>query len=240
MACGSDAQGRRQGLRGRRSAAGLSQLRHGRCPRHHGRRSVRRSDAHRSSQLPEDREALCRRHRGPEHPQQDDADRSSQLGRPGQPLGSVMSSNPNSILDSVKKVLGLDADYTEFDMDIVMHINTTFTTLQQLAVGPKTGFAIVDSSMLWSDYTDNLNLLGAVRTYVYLRVRMLFDPPATSFTIEAFTKQIEELEWRLNVMAEAINPPSQPVPIPVNPWNVWEDLVTRSRFSPRVVIVPYA
>jgi hypothetical protein len=151
-----------------------------------------------------------------------------------------MSSNPNSILDSVKKVLGLDADYTEFDMDVVMHINTTFTTLQQLAVGPKTGFAIVDNTLLWSDYTDNLNLLGAVRSYVYLRVRMLFDPPATSFTIEAFTKQIQELEWRLNVMAEEINPPSQPIPVPIDPWNVWEDLITRARYTPKVVIVPYA
>jgi hypothetical protein len=151
-----------------------------------------------------------------------------------------MSSNPDSILDSVKKVLGLDSDYTEFDLDVIMHINSTFMTLQQLAVGPKTGFAIVDNTLLWSDYTDNLNLLGAVRSYLYLSVRMLFDPPATSFTIEAFQKQKLEFEWRLNVMAETIEPPTQPIPIPIDPESVWEDLLRRTQFTPKVVVVPFA
>lgn len=108
-----------------------------------------------------------------------------------------MAEATDSILDMTKKALGIDSDYTAFDIDVVMHINSVFLTLNQLGVGPLEGFAIQDSETTWEEYTvDDLNL-NAVKSYMYLRVRLLFDPPTTSFTIEAMDKQVKELEWRL-------------------------------------------
>jgi hypothetical protein len=126
--------------------------------------------------------------------------------------------NPLSILDSVKKILGLDVDYTEFDLDVVMHINTAFMNLQQLAVGPVEGFTIADNTKLWTDFTEVENLLSGIQSYIYLRVRMLFDPPTLSFVIDAMQKQIAELEWRLNVQAEQIDPPTNPYTHPAQPY----------------------
>lgn len=112
-------------------------------------------------------------------------------------------SNTTSILDSIKKVLGLESDYTAFDPDILMHINSVFSTLNQLGIGPEAGFMIEDSTPTWDAFLgDNLKL-NAVKSYVFLRVRMLFDPPQTSFTIDAMKTQIQELEWRLNVERES-------------------------------------
>lgn len=106
-----------------------------------------------------------------------------------------------SILLSVKKALGLADDYTYFDRDIVMHINTVFMLLNQLGIGPEAGFSIEDSSTTWSDFADTSRLEG-IKSYMYLRVRLLFDPPTSSFAISSMETQIRELEWRLNVMAE--------------------------------------
>lgn len=110
-----------------------------------------------------------------------------------------------SILKSVKKVLGLEADYTAFDLDVMMHINSVFTILQQLGIGPDTGFAIEDDTATWDTFLGVNPLLNSVRTYVCLRVRMLFDPPQTSFHIDAMKQQIQELEWRLNVQRESVS-----------------------------------
>lgn len=107
-----------------------------------------------------------------------------------------------SILTSTKKVLGLDKDYTVFDLDIITYINGAFSTLTQLGIGPSVGFMIQDDSAEWEDFLASDIQLNAVKTYVSLRVRMLFDPPATSFHISAMDKQIEELEWRLNAHRE--------------------------------------
>lgn len=105
-----------------------------------------------------------------------------------------------SILNSIKKLLGIDASYDVFDVDIMMHINSTFFTLNQLGVGPASGFTIQSDAEKWSDYLGvNDNNLNAVKSYMYLKVRMLFDPPSTSFAIDAMKKQAEEYEWRLNV-----------------------------------------
>src|SRR5436190_23581885 len=102
-----------------------------------------------------------------------------------------------SILTSVKKNLGIDAAYTVFDHDILTYINGTFSTLTQLGVGPVTGYAIEDETPTWSDFIeDDDPRYNSVKTYVTLKVRMLFDPPATSYLLDAMTKQIEELEWR--------------------------------------------
>jgi hypothetical protein len=85
----------------------------------------------------------------------------------------------NSILNSVKKVLGLDEDDTGFDTDILIHINSMFMVLNQLGIGPENGFAIEDDSAMWADFIGVDPILNAVKTYVWLRVRMLFDPPST-------------------------------------------------------------
>jgi len=107
-----------------------------------------------------------------------------------------------SILISTKKVLGIAEDYTAFDLDIITHINTAFSTLTQLGVGPVEGFMIEDADPVWSDfYADDLQY-NAVKSYVFLRVRQLFDPPQTSYLIAATERQIQELEWRLNVHRE--------------------------------------
>lgn len=108
----------------------------------------------------------------------------------------------DSILDSVKKVLGIASEYDVFDQDIILHINSVFSTLNQLGIGPTDGFAIDDDVATWTDFIGTNKKLNSVKTYVCLRVRLLFDPPATSFAISAMEKQVQEMEWRLNVVRE--------------------------------------
>jgi hypothetical protein len=113
-----------------------------------------------------------------------------------------------SILISTKKILGIAEDYTVFDLDIITHINTAFSTLTQLGVGPAEGFMIEDDTAVWSDFIPDYESGGddlqynSVKSYVFLKVKQLFDPPTTSYLIAASEKQIEELEWRLNVHRE--------------------------------------
>lgn len=109
----------------------------------------------------------------------------------------------DSILTSTKKVLGIDEAYTAFDPDILMHVNSVFSTLNQLGIGPVEGFEVVDSSASWSDFLGGDPRLNSVKTYVYLRVRLVFDPPGTSFLVDSMNKQIQQMEWRLNVQREA-------------------------------------
>jgi hypothetical protein len=109
-----------------------------------------------------------------------------------------------SILTSTKKILGIAEDYTVFDLDILTHINTAFATLTQLGVGPADGFMIEDETAVWTDFDpvdDHLNF-NSVKSYVFLKVKMLFDPPTTSYLISASEDQIRELEWRLNTHRE--------------------------------------
>lgn len=108
----------------------------------------------------------------------------------------------DSILISTKKILGLSEDYAAFDLDVLTHINMAFATLNQLGVGPSVSFSVEDSSAGWSDLGVPPGQLSLVRTYVYLKTKMLFDPPGTSFVIEATNKQIAELEWRLMAYKE--------------------------------------
>lgn len=108
----------------------------------------------------------------------------------------------DSILNSVKKNLGLDANYKVFDPDIIMHTNSVFGTLHQLGVGPLGGFQIEDESNTWAEFTDNLVLLNPVKSYITLQVRMMFDPPTTSFHLEAIKEQIREFEWRISIQRE--------------------------------------
>ena len=107
-----------------------------------------------------------------------------------------------SILTSIKKMLGVAEDYTEFDEDIITHINSVFLNLTQLGVGPEEGFMIEDGTAVWEDFIDNSIQLQAVKTYMYLKVKLLFDPPLSSSVTEAFTRMIAELEWRLNAAVD--------------------------------------
>ena len=108
----------------------------------------------------------------------------------------------NSILDTVKQVCGIEPDYTHYDVDILMHINSVFATLNQLGIGPDDGFEISDATTEWSVYLESNKLLNSVKTYVCLKVRSIFDPPQTSYHINAMNEQLRELEWRINVVRE--------------------------------------
>jgi hypothetical protein len=130
----------------------------------------------------------------------------------------------DSILTSTKKVLGLDESYTAFDQDVILHINSVFNTLTQLGIGPLAGFAIEDNAAVWADFIGTDLRLNLVKTYVYLRVRMLFDPPTTGYLVTAMQEQIKELEWRLNVYREETGW-VDPDPIPTFDQIDWEDLI---------------
>lgn len=109
-----------------------------------------------------------------------------------------------SILTSIKKLLGPDETYTHFDPDIIIHINSALSILTQLGVGPSSGFSITDSSETWSDFLgDDSKKISSVKSYVYLKVRLLFDPPTSSAVIESMNRMISELEWRLQVASDS-------------------------------------
>lgn len=107
-----------------------------------------------------------------------------------------------SILTSIKKLLGIAEEYTQFDDDIIIHINSVFLNLTQLGVGPSEGFLIEDDTATWDDFIGDSNQLQAVKSYVYLKVKLLFDPPLSSSVAESMNRMISELEWRLNVAVE--------------------------------------
>lgn len=111
----------------------------------------------------------------------------------------------DSILTSIKKLLGIDEAYTHFDPDIVIHINSVLMILHQMGVGPSGGFIIEDETAVWGEFIPDASpvKLEAVKSYIYLKVRLLFDPPLSSAVIESINRQISELEWRLHVAAES-------------------------------------
>lgn len=108
-----------------------------------------------------------------------------------------------SILTSIKKLLGIPEDYEHFDQDIIIHINSVFMILNQLGVGPTEEFTITDKTAVWSDFISDNKKIESVKTYVYMKVRLLFDPPLSSAVMDCINKVINELEWRLNVAAES-------------------------------------
>lgn len=108
----------------------------------------------------------------------------------------------DSILNGTKKVLGIAPDYDVFDPDIILYINSVLSTLNQLGIGPPFGYSISGDAETWTQFIGTDPRLNAVKTYVQLRVRMLFDPPTTSYLISSMKEQIQELEWRLNVHRE--------------------------------------
>lgn len=108
-----------------------------------------------------------------------------------------------SILTSVKKMLGISEEYENFDPDLIMHINSIFTILNQLGAGPAKGFMITDKTAVWSDFISNEAMLQIVKSYMYLKVKLLFDPPLGSAVIESMNRQISEFEWRIEVGADS-------------------------------------
>lgn len=114
-------------------------------------------------------------------------------------MGSIRD---ESILASVKKLLNIEEDDMSFDTDIGILINNEFMTLHQLGIGPDEGFAIEDASTKWFDFSTDKTLINTVKTFVFMKVRMIFDPPASSVVAESYNSRIRELEWRLNVQAE--------------------------------------
>lgn len=107
-----------------------------------------------------------------------------------------------SILTSVKKTLGLPDEYEAFDLDVITHINSVFTILTQIGIGPSNGFAIEDKHSVWSDFMQDMNLYQLVKSYVVLKVKLLFDPPMSSAILECYKTQINEYEWRLKTITE--------------------------------------
>lgn len=113
----------------------------------------------------------------------------------------------DSILTTIKKPLGLDENYVVFDPDVIMLINTAFSTLHSLGIGPIDGFEITDETTTWDQFIGTDKTLNSVKTYIYLQVRLVFDPPTTSYLKDSIEKRIAELEWRLNVQRENVTHP---------------------------------
>lgn len=109
----------------------------------------------------------------------------------------------DSILTSVKKMLGIAEEYDHFDADLIMHINSVLTILGQLGVGPDEGFFIEDDGAEWTDFVPDMSNLQFIKTYIYQKVKLLFDPPQSASAIEALNRSISELEWRINAQVDS-------------------------------------
>lgn len=105
----------------------------------------------------------------------------------------------NSILTSIKKMLGIVEECEDFDTDIIIHINTALSSLTQIGVGPSDGFLITDKSSEWSNFINDNKKLEMIKTYIFLKVKNVFDPPASSTVKEIYNQNISELEWRISV-----------------------------------------
>ena len=114
-----------------------------------------------------------------------------------------LSIGMESVLTSIKKMLGIVEEYTHFDADLIMHINSVLSILNQIGVGPSEGFSIKDIEDTWTDFIPQSSKLEFVKSYTYMKVKLLFDPPLSSAVIESTNRMIAELEWRLNVAAES-------------------------------------
>ena len=110
-----------------------------------------------------------------------------------------------SILTSVKKMLGIVEEYEHFDADLIMHINSVLSILTQLGVGPSEGFSITDKTTTWSEFIPTNKNLESVKTYVYMKVKLIFDPPLSSSVSEAMNRMISELEFRILIEADSAN-----------------------------------
>lgn len=117
-------------------------------------------------------------------------------------ISEVQNTNSESILTSIKKLLGIHADCKDFDSDLIMHINSVFMVLNQLGVESEKVFSIEDEKAVWSDFTERKDF-KSIKTYIYLKVKMVFDPPLSAAVQTSIKESINEFEWRLNVQAES-------------------------------------
>lgn len=115
----------------------------------------------------------------------------------------------DSILGNIKQMLGVPLDVSVFDNDIISAIQVALLTIAQLGIGNPEGTQIDSVNQIWSDITWNNQALNAVKTLVYLKTKLIFDPPGTSYLIEAIERQITEIEWRLLVQVEHVDPPPE-------------------------------
>lgn len=130
----------------------------------------------------------------------------------------------DSILTTLKASLGLTEDDTNFDPELIMHTNSVLSTFNQLGLGPDEGYAITDKDQTWEDFLGNELRYNDAKSLLYLRVRMLFDPPTVGYVVTAYEKLIDEAVWRLNVSREEIVHP--PVPdIVVEPGDIGEEFI---------------
>jgi hypothetical protein len=116
-----------------------------------------------------------------------------------------------SILTSIKKMLGITEGYTHFDMDIIMHINSVLAILTQIGVGPQEGFSIEDDDTIWTDFVPADARMEFIKSYIYMKVKLLFDPPLSSAVMESTNRMISELEWRIQVAADPTEPKQEAV-----------------------------
>lgn len=116
----------------------------------------------------------------------------------------VVKDGQESILLTIKKMLGLDGEYTVFDTDVIVLINSALMSLHQLDVGPKDGFVVKDYTQTWQEFLTNDVQIESAKTYIYLKVKNIFDPPSSSSVQSSYERQISELEWRLIAQAESV------------------------------------
>ena len=109
---------------------------------------------------------------------------------------------PDSILNTIKKILGLEIDYDAFDTDVIVSINSVLMGLTQIGIGPAGGFSITGPNEVWSDLLGEATNLAAVKSFIHLKVKLLFDPPTSSYVLESMNKQAAEFEWRLNIQVD--------------------------------------
>lgn len=107
-----------------------------------------------------------------------------------------------SVLDSIKELLGIKPEYTYFDPAIIMHINSVMLILNQLGVGPATPYHITGRADLWTDFISDITSIEAVKTYVYCKVKLIFDPPTSSSLLDSLKRTADEFEWRLNIQVD--------------------------------------
>lgn len=114
----------------------------------------------------------------------------------------VNISNNDSILTSIKKLMGLTEEYDAFDQDILILINSVLFELEQIGVKAKEGFVLSDKTAVWSDYSDDDRLLNALKPYIYMKTKVTFDPPTSSGALDSMNRIIDRFEWRINLYSD--------------------------------------
>ena len=110
-----------------------------------------------------------------------------------------------SILKTIKQLIGCPDDFEQFDLDLIVHINSAFATLTQLGVGPKEGYRITGADNEWSEFEDDIQKLSLIKDYVYIKTRLLFDPPISGSLMDSLKEQLKEMEWRLYMLYDPIS-----------------------------------